>query len=154
MALVVGLCCVATATRAAQDVLAPAPPGTVQVSGWLGRKLEVSLQHRGMETLVATQTPDGYIGTCKQECHLGIWNVWGRKYTLLGLLAHYDLTGDAQALAAARKLADHLLTEAPPGRFNLAENGIAMEGQARRKGEGCLRGLGRMQMKNWCICEE
>ncbi len=178
MVLVLGLCCVATATQTVQDVLAPAPPGTVQVSGWLGRKLEVSLHHhvmvqdlariikpfrdrteensghwrceywgkwftsaalgyayqptdahrkvldRGIEALVATQTPDGYIGTYKPECHLGIWDVWGRKYTLLGLRAHYDLTGDRQALTAARRLADHLLKEAPPGRFNLTENGI------------------------------
>ncbi|MBI5693254.1 MAG: glycoside hydrolase family 127 protein [Verrucomicrobia bacterium] len=74
--------------------------------------------------LLATQTHDGYIGTYKPDKHLGIWDVWGRKYTLLGLIAAYDLTGDAAALAAARRVADHLMHEAPPGKFNLGENGI------------------------------
>jgi DUF1680 family protein len=79
---------------------------------------------RGLKELLATQTPDGYIGTYKPDCHLGVWDVWGRKYTLLGLIAHYDLTGNAAALAAARRVADHLIQEAPPGKFNLTENGI------------------------------
>jgi uncharacterized protein len=79
---------------------------------------------RGVSELVATQTADGYIGTYKDGKHLGIWDVWGRKYTLLGLIADYDETGNAEALAAARRVADHLLKEAPPGEFNLAENGI------------------------------
>lgn len=78
----------------------------------------------GVRQLLSTQTPDGYIGTYKPDKHLGIWDVWGRKYTLLGLIAAYDLTGDATALAAARRVADHLIAEAPPGKFNLGENGI------------------------------
>lgn len=79
---------------------------------------------RAVKGLLATQTLDGYIGTYKDSKHLGIWDVWGRKYTLLGLIAAYDLTGDDKALAAARRVADHLLTEAPLGQFNLTENGI------------------------------
>ena len=78
----------------------------------------------GLKELLATQTPDGYIGTYKADSHLGIWDVWGRKYTLLGLIADYDLTGNAAAIDAARRVADHLLKEAPPGKFNLTENGI------------------------------
>jgi len=81
---------------------------------------------RGVKELLATQTPDGYIGTYKPDHHLDIWDVWGRKYTLLGLLADYDLTGNQDALAAARRAADHLLKEAPPGKVNLAENGHEM----------------------------
>lgn len=79
---------------------------------------------RAVAGLLATQTPDGYIGTYKDSEHLGIWDVWGRKYTLLGLIAAYDLTGNTEALDAARRVADHLLKEAPPGTFNLTENGI------------------------------
>jgi DUF1680 family protein len=78
----------------------------------------------GVRLLLATQTPDGYIGTYRPDKHLGIWDVWGRKYTLLGLIAGYDLTGDPATLTAARRVADHLIAEAPPGRFNLGENGI------------------------------
>lgn len=163
---------------AASDVLKPAAPGTVQIDGWLGGKIDQSLTQRvmaqdiariiqpfrtrteensghwrceywgkwftsaalgyayaptdahraklddGVRQLLATQTPDGYIGTYKPDKHLGIWDVWGRKYTLLGLIAHYDLTGSDAALAAARRVADHLIQEAPPGKFNFGENGI------------------------------
>ncbi len=160
------------------DCLTPAAAGTVQIEGWLGNKLDLSLENRVMsqdldlilrpyrerfeensghwrceywgkwftsavlgcayeptpahravidravKELLATQTPDGYIGTYKDEEHLGIWDVWGRKYTLLGLIADYDLTGNKEALDAACRVADHLLKEAPPGEFNLTENGI------------------------------
>ena len=57
--------------------------------------------------LIATQSADGYIGNYAANKHLEAWDIWGRKYTLLGLLA----TGDPDALAAARRLADHLLAE-------------------------------------------
>ena len=56
---------------------------------------------RAVEGLLATQTPDGYIGTYKRSAELTGWDVWGRKYVLLGLLAYYDLTGDRKALDAA-----------------------------------------------------
>ncbi len=95
----------------------------------LGCSYQPSADHfavldRAVKGLLATQTPDGYIGTYKDSEHLGIWDVWGRKYTLLGLIAAYDLTGDEETLASACRVADHLLIEAPPGQFNLTENGI------------------------------
>jgi DUF1680 family protein len=67
--------------------------------------------------LLATQTPDGYIGTYREEARLANWDVWGRKYVLLGLLAHHELTADTQALAAAARSADYLLQSIGPGRF-------------------------------------
>jgi DUF1680 family protein len=72
---------------------------------------------------MATQTSDGYIGTYAPENRLKTWDVWGRKYTLLGLLAYHDLTGDRAALASARRLADHLMTEVGPGRASIVKNG-------------------------------
>jgi uncharacterized protein len=57
--------------------------------------------------LLTTQSADGYIGNYSSNKHLDAWDIWGRKYTLLGLLA----TGDAAALAGAQRLADHLLSE-------------------------------------------
>ena len=56
---------------------------------------------RSARSLMATQTSDGYIGTYAPENHLKTWDVWGRKYTLLGLLAYHDLTGDRAALERA-----------------------------------------------------
>jgi hypothetical protein len=44
--------------------------------------------------LLATQTPDGYIGNYSPEAQLQHWDIWGRKYTMLGLLAYYDISGD------------------------------------------------------------
>lgn len=67
--------------------------------------------------LLATQTADGYIGTYREEARLSNWDVWGRKYVLLGLLAHHDVTGDEKALAAAARSADHLLQSIGPGRY-------------------------------------
>ncbi len=163
---------------AAEDALSPAPPGAVQLQGWLGDRLDLCLSNRVMaqdvarlvqpfqarqekdgsgwrceywgkwftsaalgygyqptagrralleqavRALLATQTADGYIGTYRDDCHLGIWDVWGRKYVLLGLLAAHERLGDPAALAAARRVAEHLLAEAPPGKVNLTATGI------------------------------
>ncbi len=74
--------------------------------------------------LLATQGPDGYIGTYPEEYHLGDWDIWGRKYTLLGLLAYYDRTADTSVLKAACAAADHLIKEAgPQSGVNIAETG-------------------------------
>src|SRR5688572_9051442 len=78
---------------------------------------------RSARSLMATQTPDGYIGTYAPENRLKTWDVWGRKYTLLGLLAYHDLTRDRAALASARRLADHLMSEVGPGRASIVKNG-------------------------------
>ncbi len=61
--------------------------------------------------LIATQTPDGYIGNYAADKHLAAWDIWGRKYCMLGLLAYYDLTNDPNALQSARKEADFLIKE-------------------------------------------
>lgn len=72
--------------------------------------------------LISTQTPDGYIGAYAPENRLQRWDIWGRKYVLLGLLAWYDASGDAAALAAARKEADFTLTEVGPGKGDMFRN--------------------------------
>ncbi|MFT4032600.1 MAG: glycoside hydrolase family 127 protein [Siphonobacter sp.] len=61
--------------------------------------------------LISTQTPDGYIGNYAEANHLQQWDIWGRKYCMLGLLAYYDLTKDRKSLQATQKLADHLILE-------------------------------------------
>lgn len=61
--------------------------------------------------LIATQTADGYIGNYKEESHLAQWDIWGRKYTMLGLLDYYRLTQSQKSLLAAIKVADHLIKE-------------------------------------------
>jgi DUF1680 family protein len=73
--------------------------------------------------LLATQTPDGYIGNYSPEAQLQHWDIWGRKYTLLGLLAYFDISGDKKALDAAKKLADHLLTQVGPDKTYIVKTG-------------------------------
>jgi uncharacterized protein len=76
--------------------------------------------------LLATEDAEGYIGTYRSDCHLGIWDVWGRKYVLLGLLAHYDVTGNKNTLEAAVRIMEHLMSEAPIGEVALTNTGIGV----------------------------
>lgn len=79
---------------------------------------------RAVQELIATQDSTGYIGTYLQENHLGEWDIWGRKYVMLGLLAYYDQTQDASVLEAACKVADNLIEEAgPESGVNIAATG-------------------------------
>lgn len=78
---------------------------------------------KGVRDLLATQEPDGYIGTRKPEHHLKGWDVWGRKYVLLGLIADYDLTGDTTILDAAKRHTDSLMAECGPGKANITAIG-------------------------------
>jgi DUF1680 family protein len=73
--------------------------------------------------LLATQTPDGGITTYKPAAEFSNWDTWGRKYTLLGLLAYYDLTGDQKVLDAARRHADRVREQFASGKANIAANG-------------------------------
>lgn len=79
---------------------------------------------RAVQELIATQDKNGYIGTYLDENHLGEWDIWGRKYVMLGLLGYYDQTGDRAALESAMKVADNLIAEAgPESGVNIAATG-------------------------------
>ena len=87
---------------------------------------------RGIERILASQEECGYIGNYPDELRCGEgWDVWGMKYTLMGLLHYYDLAGgpqpsaaeDAQervspgaqrALEAAKRLCDYVIAEIGP----------------------------------------
>ena len=70
----------------------------------------------GVSRVLASQEGCGYIGNYLEDvrCARG-WDVWGMKYTMLGLLHHYDGTGDARSLEAAKRLCDFLIGELGPG---------------------------------------
>ncbi|NLN59075.1 MAG: hypothetical protein GX151_14420, partial [Gammaproteobacteria bacterium] len=61
--------------------------------------------------LIATQTREGYIGNYAPESRLKAWDIWGRKYVMLGLISYYDITKDKASLNAAAKEADFLIKE-------------------------------------------
>jgi len=73
--------------------------------------------------LINTQTPDGYIGNYADAKHLEQWDIWGRKYCMLGLLSYYDLTGDKKSLTAAAKVADHLIKELSEKNVKIVQKG-------------------------------
>ena len=75
------------------------------------------------DRLMATQTPDGYIGTYKKEAELSNWDVWGRKYVLLGLLDEYERTKNPKILQAAKRQADHLMDEVGPDKKDISKLG-------------------------------
>ncbi|RWY50410.1 hypothetical protein EPL05_16205 [Mucilaginibacter gilvus] len=61
--------------------------------------------------LLATQAPDGYIGNYADAHRLEEWDIWGRKYCMLGLLDYYGATWDKKSLNGAKKIADNLISE-------------------------------------------
>ena len=75
------------------------------------------------KALIATAAPDGYLGTRVRAHRLEGWDVWGRKYALLGLMADYDRTHDPAVLEAARRQTDVLIAELGPGRASIADVG-------------------------------
>jgi DUF1680 family protein len=73
------------------------------------------------ETLISCQEDDGYIGTYLEEFRYGRkiknsseasdrfnygWDIWVSKYSIIGLLSYYKLTGDGTALVCACRLLD------------------------------------------------
>lgn len=78
---------------------------------------------KSVADIIATQTPDGYIGNYPPENQMKEWDIWGRKYTMLGLLSWYELTGDRKALDAAAGVADHLISQIGPDKKNIVLTG-------------------------------
>ena len=85
----------------------------------------------GVQAILAVQESGGYIGNYAPENRYNRgWDVWGTKYTLMGLLHYYDATGDAKTLDAAKRLCDCLVAERGPGgrtelRFTGGYGGLA-----------------------------
>ena len=81
----------------------------------------------GVEAILASQEPGGYIGNYPENVRFGGgWDVWGIKYTLMGLLHYYDLVKEEakakgkgeqrceRVLSAAKKLCDALIAALGP----------------------------------------
>lgn len=59
--------------------------------------------------VLAAQEPCGYIGNYDDGKRCQGWDVWGMKYTMMGLMHYYDGTGDVSSLEAAKRLCDYLI---------------------------------------------
>ena len=69
----------------------------------------------GVTELLKTQEACGYIGNYPDELRCGEgWDVWGMKYTMMGLLHYWDAFRDERALAAAKRVCDYLIAELGP----------------------------------------
>ena len=109
----------------------------------VGEKLQSKIE-RGMERILGSQEKCGYIGNYPDSLRCGEgWDVWGMKYTMMGLLHYYDLAkaretvGDkssssrkdvnlhsptqisnsnssTKALEAAKRLCDYVIAEIGP----------------------------------------
>ncbi len=76
-----------------------------------------------VKDLLSTQLPSGYIGNYSDSARLQQWDIWGSKYTLLGLIAYYDLTGDKTVLKSTEAVTDELLSRVGPGKMNIVKTG-------------------------------
>ena len=71
---------------------------------------------KGVERILASQEDCGYIGNYPDELRCGEgWDVWGMKYTMMGLLHYYDSTKSQRAIDACRRLCDYVIGEIGPG---------------------------------------
>lgn len=85
------------------------------------------LDHSVSDMLKA-QDADGRLSSYSRGNDFGYWDIWGRKYALLGLIAHYDQTGDKESLKAACRATDALIDIAGPGKKKLTETGLQIIG--------------------------
>ena len=93
-------------------------------------KLKTAVE-RGLGCILASQEASGYIGNYPDELRCGEgWDVWGMKYTMLGLLHYYDwkckieneecridggsCPSAANALESAKRLCDYVIVEIGP----------------------------------------
>jgi len=83
----------------------------------------MSHMSKSVNSIIETQLSNGYIGNYPVENQLTNWDIWGRKYVLLGLLRYHDITKDKKALKSAQKEANYLLSQIGPGLTNIIETG-------------------------------
>ena len=86
---------------------------------------------KAVRDLIATQEPDGYLGTYEPGKRFGLyegadWDVWSHKYNLIGLLTYYQYTGDSSALNACRRMGDLLIGTFGPGKKSILSAGTHM----------------------------
>ena len=77
-----------------------------------------------VKKLLSTQSPDGQITSYQGGKEFGTWDMWGRKYVMLGLLAEYDRTGDKNVLAAIEKHAGYIMQNYGKDKKSICDNGM------------------------------
>ena len=78
-----------------------------------------------VRVIIASQTPDGYLGIELPPKRGGEWDIWNFWCTLTGLLSDYEVRGHVQSLEAARRGGEYLTKNyLPPNpKFNIFHGG-------------------------------
>lgn len=82
-----------------------------------------AMMDKAVADLLATQKPDGYLGTYVDQERWTSWDVWVHKYNLIGLLAYYQATGSEDALSGARRLGDLMIATFGPQKRDIIAAG-------------------------------
>ena len=89
----------------------------------------VALRERinaSVAAVLETQDEEGYIGNFVPEQRMApcTWDVWGVKYTMMGLLHHYDVSGDRKSLDACLRLCRYVAKKVGRGsKTTISETG-------------------------------
>ncbi|MCG6186036.1 glycoside hydrolase family 127 protein [Maribellus maritimus] len=83
----------------------------------------LDIMKNAVDGLLETQLKNGYIGNYAPESQLQQWDIWGRKYSMLGLIRYYEVSNDKKALKAAQDAANHLLTQVGPDKKDITYTG-------------------------------
>lgn len=93
----------------------------------LYRQLESAVR-----AMLANQEPDGRISTYSREAQFQGWDIWGRKYVLLGMEYFYDICKDeglkGELLDSLQAQTDCLLAHFGPGKADLRQASCHWEG--------------------------
>jgi DUF1680 family protein len=85
--------------------------------------------HEAVNRLLATQLPNGYIGTYAEPKRYyvadvdGQWDVWTSRYVLYGLLTYQQYYPNPKVMTACEKLADLLISTYTPDGRNITDAG-------------------------------
>jgi DUF1680 family protein len=74
--------------------------------------------------MIRTQDATGKLSSYKKD--FGDWDIWGRKYAILGLVAHFDETGNKASIEAAARSVDNLISILGPGKRKITETGLSL----------------------------
>jgi len=91
--------------------------------GQLDSKL-LTLIKNTVTDLLSTQTADGCISSYPLELQTKDWDIWGRKYVLLGLARYYlEIEPDEAVKTAMTRELDYLISQVGPRANNILECG-------------------------------
>ena len=74
------------------------------------------------KVLIASQIPDGYLGTYIEKDRWKDWDVWAHKYNLIGLLSYYKVTGNMPALEACKRIGNLLIQTFGEGKKDIIQS--------------------------------